>query len=302
MDQQYGEFVGVDSLYYAKITKDDDAGYITEAPIYLAPVAEIAGEPEINNKTTYYDNKAANNYVTEGKTELKITVSNVPAQKIATLLGKKYDAVSGRVYDSGEANPPEVAIGFRFNMGKNGYRYYWFLKGTFSGGSEEAASKSNDVDERTYELTYTAVTTTHEWNIDGQMQSLKRVFADTADPAFDPAGWFTQVQTPDTVGAPAALTLVSSVPTDGATGVSKTAPITLTFSNPIEYEAITLINSTTGDIVAVTKSLDTTKKILTITPTAALAATTKFIISIAGVMDVYGQTLAATTRDFTTAA
>jgi phi13 family phage major tail protein len=302
MDQRYGEFVGVDNLYYAKITNDDEIGYTAAAPIYLAPVAEIAGEPEINNKTTYYDNKAANNYVTEGKTELTITVSNVPAKEIATLLGKKYDAASGRVYDSGEANPPEVAIGFRFNMGKNGYRYYWFLKGTFSGGAEEAATKSNDVDERTYELTYTAVTTTHQWDIDGQMQSLKRVFADTADAAFDPTGWFAQVQTPDMIGAPAALTLVSSVPTDGATAVNTTAPITLTFSNPIESEAITLINATTGDIVAVTKSLDATKKILTIAPTAALAATTQFIVSIAGVKDVYGQMLAATVIDFTTAA
>lgn len=199
MDQKYGEFVGVDELHFAVITSDTEEEYAAETPEYLAPTAEIAGQPEINNTTTYYDNKAANNYVTEGKTELTITVSNVSAQLAAKLLGKDYDAEHGRVYDSGEANPPPVAVGFRFNMGTDGYRYYWYLKGTFSGGSEEAASKSENVDVRTYQLTYTAVTTTHKWNINGKTKSLKRVFADTSDSNFDPKDWFSEVQTPDTV-------------------------------------------------------------------------------------------------------
>lgn len=302
MANEYGEFVGVDNLYFALVTQDDDNGYIAGSPQYLAPVAEISAEAKIDSKTTYYDNKAANNYVTEAATELKITVQNIPAQKLAILQGKKYDQVSGRVYDSGEANPPDIALGFRFNMGADGYRYYWFLKGTIYGGAEDSVTKSDKVDEKTYELTYTAVSTKHQWTIDGKLQSIKRIFADTSDPAFDPTGWFSQVQTPDKVGTPAILSIVSSVPADAATNVSKTAPITITFSNPIESEAVTLIDSTNGDIVAVTKSLDATKKILTITPTAALSATTKYIVSIAGVVDAYGQALAATAIDFTTAA
>ena len=201
MEQQYGEFVGVDSLHYALITVDTDAAYTTSTPEYLAPVAEISGEPKISNKTTYYDNKAANSYVTEGETELKITISNVPAQKAATLLGKYFDTTTGRVYDSGDPNPPDVALAFRFNMGKSGYRYYWYLKGTFSGGSEEASSKSNDVDVKTYQMTFTAVATTHKWTINNELKSLKRVYADTADAKFDADGWFTQVQTPTVIGA-----------------------------------------------------------------------------------------------------
>lgn len=302
MDQQYGEFIGVDNVHYAIHTADTEAAFTTQAPEYLAPVAEIAGSPEVSNKTTYYDNKAANNYVTEGKTELKIIVSNVPGKKAATLLGKKYDAASGRIYDSGEANPPDVALGFRFNMGKDGHRYYWYHKGTFSGGTEEAATKKEDIDEKTYELTYTAVTTTHEWDIDGEMKSLKRVFADTADPAFDPAGWFTQVQTPTTVGAPAAVALSSSVPADGASGVSKSAGIVLTFNNKIKSEAISIIDTASGDVVAVSRAWDAAGKVLTLTPSSALAGTTKHIISIAGVVDIYGQSLAASSRDFTTVA
>ena len=68
--------------------------------------------------------------------------------------------------------------------------YYWYLKGTFSGGAEEAATKTNDVNEKTYEMTFTAVTTTHQWTIDSVLKSLKRVFCGYCNAAFDPDGWF----------------------------------------------------------------------------------------------------------------
>lgn len=302
MDQKYGEFINVDNVHYALITADTSAAYTAGTPTYLAPVADIAGEPEINTQTTYYDGKAANNYVTEGKTELKITVSNVPAQLMAILLGKHYDAASGRVLDTGEPNPPQVALGFRFNMGTDGFRYYWFQKGTFSGGAEEATTKKADVEVKTYQLTFTGVNTTHQWSIGGANKSLKRIYADTADAAFDPTGWFTAVQTPDTTSAPAAVALSTSVPTDGATGISKTAGIVITFNNKIESESVAVINTDTSAPVGVTKSWDATGKILTLTPASAMAGTTKHIITLAGVVDGYGQALATTVLDFTTVA
>lgn len=302
MEQKYGEFVGVDSVYYALITQDDAGGYVASAPEYLAPVAEISGEAETNNTPTYYDNKPGNNYVSEGVTTLAITVSNAHAQLMAIILGKSFDAANARVYDSGQPNPPDVAIGFRYNMGKAGFRYFWYLKGTFSGGAEEAATKSNDVDIRTYELTFTAVTTTFEFQVNGADISLKRVFGDTSDPAFVATGWFTQVQTPDTGTTPSALALSTILPADGAATVARASTIVLTFNNKVAVEAITLINTTSGDITAITKAWDATGKILTITPSATLAATTKFVVAIAGVVDIYGQALAASGKDFTTVA
>jgi len=300
MDPKYGEFVGVDSLHAAIITDDSEANYSAEAPEYLAPSAEIAGEAETNNTPTYYDNIPADNYVTEGPTTLEITVSGVPAALAAKYLGKKYDAATGRVYDTGEPNPPDCALSFRFNRGKNGYRYYQYLKGTFSGGAEEAASKTNNVDIRTYQLTFTAVNATHKWLIDGEQKSLKRIFADTSDPAFDPAGWFSQVQTPDTSGAPDTVALSSVVPSDGSSNVDLDTDIVLTFNNKIKDEEIVLLDSATGDVVEVIKSWNATGKVLTITPDENLTASTKYIISVTGVVDVYGQRLAATGSDFTT--
>lgn len=300
MEQKYGEFVGVDNLVYALITKNLDDEYVAGTPKKLAPAAEVASAPTINSLTTYYDNDAANTYTTEGPSEISVVVSNVPADVLAEILGKDYVEAEGRVYDEGVANPPEVALGFRYNMGKNGYRYYWYHVGTFAGGTEEAATKNENVDAKTYELTYTALKTNKKFTVGSKTMKLKRVFADTADANFDPSGWFDQVQVPGTV-APDAIALSSSSPADEATGVLTDADITLTFNNKISKESVSVHDLTTGDAIAVTKAWDETGKILTITPDSALSAVTDYLVSITGVMDVYGQVLATTGVNFTTA-
>ena len=302
MDREYGEFVGVDNVHAAIITEDSETAYRTEPPEYFAPVGEIAGEPEIENTATYYDNAPGFNYVTEGVTVLTMVISGIPAQKAAKYLGKHYDPASGRVLDTGNPVPPDVALSFRYNKGSDGYRYYQYLKGTFSGGKEEASSKSSGkVDVKTYTMTYTAVVTSHKWEVNGELQGLKRIFADTTDPAFKPAGWFTSVQTPDTAAKPDAIVLVTSAPAAAATAVPTDAKIILSFNNEIQEEGIVLINAANGEPAKNTKFLDATGKILTITPTAPLAASTKYVAVITNVQDIFGQKLENSTLLFTTA-
>lgn len=299
MDRQYGEFVGVDSVYSAVVTADTESEYTTDVLEYLAPTAEISGEPEINNTPTYYDNVPGFNYVGEGVTTITITFSGVPAQKAAKYLGKYYDIATGRVLDTGEPVPPDVALSFRYNKGPDGYRYYQYLKGKFSGGPEEGATKSGGtVEIRNYQMTYTAVVTTHKWPINGEQKGLKRIFADTTDAAFNPAGWFAQVQTPDTAGAPAELVLSSSVPVNDATGVSIDSDIVLTFNNKIASSVFTLIGP--NGPVAFTVSLDATGKIKTITPSADLTASTEYTLVLAQVKDIYGQQISNQAITFTT--
>ncbi|NDL68847.1 major tail protein [Anaerotalea alkaliphila] len=301
MDQKYAEFVGVDSVHAAVILEDSEASYLADTPEYFAPVAEIVGDTETESKTTYYDNIPANNYVSEGVTTLNMTVSGVPAQVAAKYLGKYYDSATGRVYDVGEPNPPDVAVSFRFNKGRDGYRYYQYLKGTFSGGSEEASSKKGDgIEEKTYQMTFTAVATTHKWTIDGETKPLKRIFADTVDAAFDPTGWFGQVQTPDTADAPEALALSSSSPVDEATGVDVGSNIVLTFNNKILSQSITLFTEAFAPVAA-TLTKDTTGKIITINPESNLAAATGYILIMTEVKDIHGQTLENQVVEFTTA-
>jgi phi13 family phage major tail protein len=300
MDKNHDEFVGVDSLHAAVVNVDTEAEYSADTPEYLAPAAEITGQAETENKTTYYDNMPANNYVTEGATTLNITVSGVPADLAAKYLGKKYDAATGRVYDSGNPNPPNVALSFRFNKGKDGYRYYQYLKGTFSGGAEEASSKSNTIDIKTYQMTFTAVTTTHKWTVDGALKALKRIFGDTTDDAFSEGNWFNAVQTPDTAVTPSALSLDSSVPAADATGVAVDSDITLTFDNKISDQVITLFSDAFA-AVATTITKDSTGKILTVSPDSDLDAATSYNMIMTSITDIYGQKLENQVIEFATA-
>lgn len=301
MDPKYNEFVGVDSLYYALVTQDDADGYVAGTPVVLAPAAEIASNAAINKQSTYYDNKAANTFITEGPTEVKVVVSNVDAETLATILGKIYDETLGRVFDEGAANPPDIALGFRYNMGTSGYRYYWYYRGNFSGGAEEAVTKKENVDVKTYELTFTAIPTTHQFTVNEESKSLKRVFGDTEDDAFVATDWFTQVQTPTATSA-SAVALSTIVPADETTDVAVDSTVVLTFNNKIAESAVTIYNMTTGDPVSAVSAWDTAGKVLTMTPAENLGAGTEYLVAVNGVVDVYGQALAAAGKTFTTAA
>lgn len=100
--------------------------------------------------------------------------------------------------------------------------------------------------------------------------------------------------------APVALT-VSSVPANAATAIAVGSNVVLTFNNKVIDESIVLMAATTGALVTVTKTWDAAGKVLTIHPTTALSAATKYLVTVVGVVDVYNQTLATTVNNFTTA-
>lgn len=100
--------------------------------------------------------------------------------------------------------------------------------------------------------------------------------------------------------APSAISLSSIVPADDASGVAVGANIVLTFNNEIRSEAI-VVTSAAGVIVAGAKTWDATNKILTFNPTVDLSASTTYIVTIAGVVDIYSQLLAASVKNFATA-
>ena len=130
--------------------------------------------------------------------------------------------------------------------------------------------------------------------------SIKRVYGDEDTDSFSATGWFSQVQVPG-ITAPSALSLSSSDPTDGATGVVVTKTITLTFNNALQAQAINnvVLSKADGTLVACTNSLDVTKKIMTVDPDASMSASTVHILAI-GVIDIYGQDLQSVVN-FTTA-
>lgn len=103
-----------------------------------------------------------------------------------------------------------------------------------------------------------------------------------------------------TESAPAALALTSIVPADEASEVANNSTVVLTFNNKIAKESVTM-TSVAGDVVAFSKAWDTAGKVLTLTPSSNLSATTTYIVTVAGVSDIYNQSLATEAKNFTTA-
>ena len=101
--------------------------------------------------------------------------------------------------------------------------------------------------------------------------------------------------------APAALALSTTMPIDDAIDVAIDANIVLTFNNEVLRESI-VVTSDAGLLVAGAKTWDVTGTILTFDPTESLVLSTAYIVTVGGVADIYGQSLAAEVKNFTTVA
>lgn len=103
-------------------------------------------------------------------------------------------------------------------------------------------------------------------------------------------------------------TISSTVPADAATGISKTANLSVTFSEAVQAGDVTadhfILTTDAGVAAAATLTLNTpTNTIVTINPTSDLDATTEYLLVITGVHDVAGNVLASPTIiNFTTGA
>jgi hypothetical protein len=187
-------------------------------------------------------------------------------------------------------------------MGDGNYRYFWYYKGKFVLGSEDAKSREETYEFKTQQIKFLAVRTNHKWMIDGKLQQQKRHYGDSVNPAFDETGWFTQVQTPDVIGAPDALSMSSVLPADDATDVAVTAEPKVTFNNAIKDEAIQIVKASDGSVVPTMKVWNTAKTEVTLQHAVEFSNDEVYLIVISGVKDVYGQALAADVSNFTTIA
>lgn len=301
MTSEQKSVVGLRDLYYALVTQDDVDAYAAGTPAILAPAVAATHKPKNASKVQYADDGAFDTLVSEAETELELEVTGIPLSVLAIVLGKQYDAATGRLFDNSGAMPPDCALGFRSIKSNGKYKYYWYQKGKFSMPDEEQATLADAPDPKTIKIKYTAVKTIHPFVMGSATDGVKRVVGDEDIAGFVATGWFSSVAVP-VVGSPAALTCTPS-PIDGATGQTTSVAITLTFSNPIQggmEDHVTLTRVDTAAPIALTKSWNAARTVLTLGH-AALTAAKTYLITVPGVKDVYGQTLTDTIYDFATA-
>ncbi len=294
-------YIGVDKIYYALVTSDTSAAFAAATPVPFAPAMNISQAPKTNSKVQYADNQPFDTMSSEGETEMDVEITGLPLDIQAEILGKTWDATNKRMYDYG-GTPPYVALGFRAKKSGGTFRYFWFLKGRFSAPTEESATETDSPDPKSTKLKFTAISTIHEFDLDGAISAAtKRVVGDTDESSFDASTWFNAVQVP-APGTPSAITCTPA-PVDGATGQTTTVAITLTFNNALAGNAengIVLVRASTAAIVATTRTIDAARKVVTLAH-AALSSGAVYHIIVPGARDVYGQALTDAVYDFTVA-
>jgi hypothetical protein len=109
---------------------------------------------------------------------------------------------------------------------------------------------------------------------------------------------FDTTAPPDTT--PPAVSTRSPVP--GATSVPASAVVQATFTEALQPATVTMTVSSPSGAVAGTVGVDGTGRTVTFNPTAALAASTVYTVSLSGAKDAAGNTMTTLTWSFTTAA
>lgn len=293
--------LGLRDLYIALITQDDANAYAAGTPQYFAPAVTASQSPTVNSKTQFADDESFDVMTAEGETKVELEVTAIPLEMQALVLGKVYDAATGRMFDNG-GTPPDVALSFRSVKSNGSYLYYQYLKGKFSSPSQESATKTDAPDPKNTKITFTGVKTIYQFDLGSVNDGVKRVVGDQDADGFDGATWFDNVQVP-VAGSPSALTLTAS-PLDNATSVVVSSNQTLTFNNALDGNAllgIGLVKASDDSPVAAAITINTARKIITINPDSNLASATEYYITINNVTDIYGQTYANTVISFTTA-
>ncbi|WP_199751903.1 N,N-dimethylformamidase beta subunit family domain-containing protein [Actinoplanes sp. ATCC 53533] len=114
------------------------------------------------------------------------------------------------------------------------------------------------------------------------------------DVVFAPGGG-----TPDTT----APTVTARTPAAGATGVPAATTATATFSEPVQSSTVALVlKDAGGTTVPASVAYDAATRKATLTPTAALAASTTYTVTASGAADLAGNVMTAASWSFTTAA
>lgn len=200
-NEVFAEFQGFDNLVMAEVTQDTKENYVTGEVEVLAPAGEISKTTASDSATKYYDNKAFLVISSEGSDEVSLTVPQLPVSKIAKLTGKHLDEETGALLDSGEPTTKYFAIGYRLLFTDGTYRYVWRHKGQFKLGDEAAKTKDDSTDSNNQTLTFTGITTAHNFTKTGK--GSKAVVVDERDGKCDVSTWFDEVVTPDTIKAKA---------------------------------------------------------------------------------------------------
>ena len=136
--------IGLDKLFYAKITEDDAGDETYGTPVQLAKAMNADLSVELAEATLYADD-GASEIVKEFKNgTLSLGVDDIGASVSSDLTGATIDA-NGVVVSASEDGGEPVAVGFRAKKSNGKYKYYWLYRVKFGIPATNLATKGDSI-------------------------------------------------------------------------------------------------------------------------------------------------------------
>lgn len=188
--------IGLDSLYYAKITEDANGDETYSSPIKLAKAMTAELSVELAEATLFADD-GASEIVKEFKSgTISLGIDDIGVTAAQDLTGAKIDNNHVVVSTSDDSCEP-VAIGFRAKKSNGKYRYYWLYRVKFGipGASLQTKGDSITFSSPTIEGTVMRrnkvdVLNNHPWKSEVNED-------DSSVSSSTISGWFSEVYEPD---------------------------------------------------------------------------------------------------------
>ena len=136
--------IGLDKLFYAKITEDKDGNETYAAPVQLAKAMTADLSVELAEATLYADD-GASEIVKEFKSgTLSLGVDDLGGRVASDLTGAVIDS-NGVVISTAEDGGDPVAVGFRAKKSNGKYRYFWLYRVKFGIPATALATKGDSI-------------------------------------------------------------------------------------------------------------------------------------------------------------
>jgi phi13 family phage major tail protein len=191
--------IGLDKLYYASITEDENGEEIYGTPAQLAKAISAELSVELAEATLYADD-GASEIIKEFKNgTLSLGVDDIGSTTAAALTGVTVDSNNVVISASEDGGEP-VAIGFRARKSNGKYKYYWLYRVKFGVPATNLATKGDSITFSTPTIEGT-VLRRNKPDSSGKHPWKAEVTEGEKDvPASVITGWYTEVYEPEFSG------------------------------------------------------------------------------------------------------
>ena len=188
--------IGLDKLYYATITDDENGEEIYGTPTQLAKAISAELSVELAEATLYADDGAAE-IVKEFKNgTISLGVDDIGSTTAAALTGVTVDKNNVVVSNSEDGGNP-VAVGFRAKKSNGKYKYYWLYRVKFGIPATNLATKGDRITFSTPTIEGTVLRRNKPDTSGKHPWKAEVTEGDKDVPASVISGWYTEVYEPD---------------------------------------------------------------------------------------------------------